>query len=86
VFEPAGNTADSVANIKTKRAAAEAMGGSLVIETASANVLNEAGTWGTFGNASNLMARIKQQLDPDNILSPGTFNFENVTTVSPEGQ
>ena len=30
--------------------------------------------WGELGNTTTLMERIKQQLDPDHLLSPGRFS------------
>ena len=50
---------------------AENLGGSLVIEKASADIKRELNSWGSFGSAAELMKRIKQELDPENLLSPG---------------
>ncbi|MDX6306529.1 MAG: hypothetical protein QOI77_3498, partial [Blastocatellia bacterium] len=52
---------------------AEALGGSLVIESASEEIRNEFDAWGDFGSAGELMKRVKAQLDPLNSLSPGRF-------------
>ncbi|PYS21107.1 MAG: hypothetical protein DMF72_18495 [Acidobacteria bacterium] len=52
---------------------AENLGGSLVVDRAPVEIKNEFDAWGSFGSASELMKRIKQQLDPENIFSPGRF-------------
>jgi len=52
---------------------AEDRGGSLVVEKAPVEVKREFDAWGSFGSASELISRIKQQLDPENVLSPGRF-------------
>jgi hypothetical protein len=36
-------------------------------------IKNEIDSWGSFGAASELMKRVKGQLYPENILSPGRF-------------
>jgi glycolate oxidase subunit GlcD len=53
------------------RQKAENLGGSLVVERASADFKREFDSWGSFGAATELMKRIKQELDPENLLSPG---------------
>ena len=55
------------------RQTAEDRGGSLVVERAPVEVKREFDAWGSFGSASELMSRIKQQLDPENLLSSGRF-------------
>jgi len=55
------------------RQRAENLGGKLVIERAPMEIKNEIDSWGSFGAASELMKRVKGQLDPENILSPGRF-------------
>jgi glycolate oxidase subunit GlcD len=55
------------------RAEAEAMGGSLVVENAHPEIKRKIDAWGTFGTRAGIMRRIKQQLDPQNLLSPGRF-------------
>ena len=54
------------------RAAAEALGGSLIIEHASPEFKTELDAWGNLP-ALKLMTRIKQQLDPAGLFSPGRF-------------
>lgn len=53
------------------RQKAESLGGSLVLENAPAEIRNDFDSWGSFGSAMELMKRVKQQLDPENLLSPG---------------
>ena len=54
------------------RTAAEASGGSLILEHASTGIKGEVHAWGAIP-ASGLMTRIKQELDPAGLLSPGRF-------------
>ncbi len=53
------------------RQTAEDRGGSLVLEQAPVEIKQELDAWGSFGSAGELMKRVKQQLDPQNVLSPG---------------
>ena len=55
------------------REKAENLGGSLVLESAPGEIKNEFDAWGDFGSAVQLMKRVKQQLDPQNLWSPGRF-------------
>jgi glycolate oxidase FAD binding subunit len=55
------------------RQRAENLGGKLVIERAPIEIKNEIDCWGSFGAAAELMERVKAQLDPEKILSPGRF-------------
>ncbi|MDX6499344.1 MAG: glycolate oxidase [Blastocatellia bacterium] len=64
---------EAVRALKSLRQKAEALGGSLVIESASDEIRNEFDAWGEFGSAGELMKRVKAQLDPLNSLSPGRF-------------
>jgi glycolate oxidase subunit GlcD len=66
---------DTVARIERLRADAKSLGGKLIIEHAPTAIKNLANAWGTFGSSAGIMQRIKQQLDPDDILSPGRFEF-----------
>ena len=59
--------------IQDLRTSAQHLGGSLVIESAPDEVKDQIGCWGDFGTVSPLMKRIKQQLDPQNLLSPNRF-------------
>jgi glycolate oxidase subunit GlcD len=65
----------SVGRIEELRAIAESFGGALVIEQAPAEIKARANAWGRFGSSAGLMQRVKQELDPDGILSPGRFEF-----------
>ena len=56
------------------RQKAESLGGSLVIESAPIEIRNEFDAWGDFGSVAGLMKRIKLELDPQNLLSPGRFH------------
>ena len=65
-----GQTVD----IAALRTAANRLGGSLIIENAPDEVKQRSDAWGELGNTTTLMERIKQQLDPNHLLSPGRFN------------
>jgi FAD/FMN-containing dehydrogenase len=64
---------DSVRALEGLRQRAENLGGRLIIEKAPFEIKQEIDSWGDFGSASELMKRIKQQLDSQNIMSPGRF-------------
>jgi len=64
-----------LANVTQLRNAVEAMGGSLIIEKIPDEIRDRIDAWGTLGSRRELMSRIKQQLDPQNILSPGRYQF-----------
>ena len=64
---------ESVRTLERMRQSAEHRGGHLVIERAPVDIKNEIDSWGDIGAAVELMKRIKQQLDPESILSPGRF-------------
>ena len=55
------------------RDAARGAGGSLVVERAPSELKREFGAWGLTESAALLMRRVKEQLDPDDIFSPGRF-------------
>ncbi|MDQ2937794.1 MAG: FAD-binding oxidoreductase [Acidobacteriota bacterium] len=61
--------------VEMLRANAQSLGSALIIENAPPKVKNRVGSWGTSAPAEGLMKRIKQQLDPCDILSPGRFGF-----------
>jgi glycolate oxidase subunit GlcD len=58
------------ASLKKLRSECERRGGSLVLESGSRESFD---AWGNLGSSKRLMDRIKQQLDPDNLFSPGRF-------------
>ncbi len=55
------------------RTVAESVGGSLVIESATEEIKLAVDAWGRRGSSENVMKRIKHQLDPQNLFSPGRF-------------
>jgi FAD/FMN-containing dehydrogenase len=63
--------------IQELRTVAQSFGAALVVEQAPAEIKEQVDSWGTFGSSAGLMQRVKQQLDPDGILSPGRFDFDN---------
>jgi glycolate oxidase subunit GlcD len=65
--------AESVRMLERMRQRAENLGGSVTIERAPIDIKNEIDSWGGFGSVTELMKRIKAQLDPANVLSPGRF-------------
>jgi glycolate oxidase subunit GlcD len=64
---------ESVRVLERLRQRAENLGGNLTIEKAPLEIKNEIDCWGSFGSATDLMRRVKRQLDPENSLSPGRF-------------
>jgi FAD/FMN-containing dehydrogenase len=64
---------EAVRALERLRQKAESLGGSLVVESAPFEIRNEFDAWGDFGSVTELMKRIKAQLDPQNLLSPGRF-------------
>ena len=74
--EPEVFFARAAAQIKKLRTTAESLGGSLILEQAPSEFKSSVGVWGNIAKAGAIMQRIKQQLDPDNIMSPGRFRFE----------
>jgi FAD/FMN-containing dehydrogenase len=71
-----GSQSESVASIEELRASAQSLGGGLIIEHAPVEIRERVSVWGNFGSSAALMRQVKQQLDPDGILSPGRFEFE----------
>ena len=55
------------------RQGCEAKGGFLTVLVAPTDIKQELDVWGYTGSAIDLMRRIKQQFDPENILSPNRF-------------
>jgi FAD/FMN-containing dehydrogenase len=68
----ADNSSANKQRLNALRAVAEALGGSLIIEHACPEFNSEFDAWGNLP-ASKLMTRIKQQLDPAGLFSPGRF-------------
>ncbi|MCU1267915.1 MAG: D-lactate dehydrogenase (cytochrome) [Acidobacteria bacterium] len=67
------DTPQLVKALQNLRVEAQSLGGSLIIETAAADIKSRIDAWGDLGARGEVMRRIKQQLDPDNLLSPGRF-------------
>ena len=65
---------EAVRALERLRQKAETLGGHLVVESAPIEIKNEFDAWGDFGSAAGLMKRVKAQLDPENLLSPGRFD------------
>ncbi len=70
-------SAESASSLMALRTEAEKVGASLIIEEAPEQLPAGIDSWGLTGKSARLMQRIKQQLDPDGILSPGTFDFDS---------
>jgi glycolate oxidase FAD binding subunit len=64
-----------IEDLAAARSAAEAAGGSLVLLVAPDDVKKTAGAWGTPPETLDVMRRIKDAFDPDNVLNPGRFVF-----------
>jgi len=62
---------EAVRALERLREKAENLGGSLILESAPVEIKKEFDAWGDFGSASELMMRVKSQLDPQGLLSPG---------------
>jgi glycolate oxidase FAD binding subunit len=63
-------TADTLRQI---RRGCEAKGGFLTVLAGSSELKQQLDVWGYNGSAIDLMQRIKQQFDPQNVLSPNRF-------------
>jgi FAD/FMN-containing dehydrogenase len=68
---------EAVRALERLRGKAETLGGSLVIERAPLEIKSEIDSWGDFGSTTELMQRVKSELDPGSMLSPGRFLGEN---------
>jgi FAD/FMN-containing dehydrogenase len=64
---------ETIGRLDSLRDLAQSLGGTLIIEHAPAEIKTRTKAWGTSGSFVDLMQRIKTQLDPDCILSPGRF-------------
>jgi FAD/FMN-containing dehydrogenase len=65
---------EAVRVLERLREKAKTLGGNLVVENAPTEIKNEFDAWGDFGSVTELMMRVKAQLDPQNTLSPGRFD------------
>ncbi|HEY7268676.1 MAG TPA: FAD-binding protein [Dehalococcoidia bacterium] len=64
---------EALTAVKALRNAAEAAGASLVIESGPIAARREVEVWGAPPSSVSLMRSLKQQMDPNGILSPGRF-------------
>ena len=64
---------EAVRAFERLRRTVETLGGHLVVERSPLEIKSEFDAWGDFGSAADLMKRVKRQLDPQNLLSPGRF-------------
>lgn len=65
--------AEPLSRLAHLRGVAESLGGSLVIESSTDQIKLPLDSWGARGSSDKLMKRIKEKLDPHNLLSPGRF-------------
>jgi glycolate oxidase FAD binding subunit len=80
VFDTLQRTTDqTVARLDELRAEAQLLGSALIIENAKTEIKNRIDAWGTSGSSAGVMQRVKQELDPHGILSPGRFGLETQT-------
>jgi glycolate oxidase subunit GlcD len=77
IHDQDANDHEIVNALKKLRVEAESLGGSLIIEKGPDSIKNGSkngiDAWGDLGKRGDLMQRIKQQLDPRNVFSPGRF-------------
>jgi glycolate oxidase subunit GlcD len=64
---------EAVRVLERVRERVETLSGSLVLESAPLEIKNEFDSWGGWGSTAELMRRVKMQLDPQNLFSPGRF-------------
>ncbi|HEV7857197.1 MAG TPA: FAD-linked oxidase C-terminal domain-containing protein [Pyrinomonadaceae bacterium] len=62
-----------VSSLQNLRSTAEALGGSLVVESAPEEIKRAFEVWGDTLSTSALMRRVKAQLDPQGLFCPGRF-------------
>ncbi len=74
--EPVANLSATLSSLRDARRAARAVGGSFIIERTPAPLRGKFDAWGLLPSAALLMRRVKEQLDPADVLSPGRFKFE----------
>ena len=64
---------ETIGRLEMFRGQTQSLGGALIIEHAPAEMKTRMNAWGTFDSSAGLVQRIKTELDPDGILSPGRF-------------
>jgi FAD/FMN-containing dehydrogenase len=62
-------------SLEEMREAVRGVGGSLVVEHATPRLRHRFDSWGLTDSAAYLMKRVKEQLDPSDILSPGRYRL-----------
>ena len=67
--------AETSASLLRLRETARAAGGALVVERAPSVLKEKFDVWGLTGSSSFLMSRVKRQLDPSDVFSPGRFSL-----------
>jgi glycolate oxidase subunit GlcD len=67
---------ETVRVLEHLRQKATSLGGRLILENAPIEIKNEFEAWGGFGSVTALMKRVKRELDPNNMFSPGRFSGE----------
>ena len=73
IIEAQAESEAILSRVEKLRTLARSLGGSLVVENQSTQTQLDA--WGECGSAVTLMKRVKDQLDPHHIMSPGRFSF-----------
>jgi glycolate oxidase subunit GlcD len=63
----------TISRLDAFRTEAQKLGSSLIIENAPAELRRRIAAWGPSGSSADLMRRVKEHLDPEDILSPGRF-------------
>jgi hypothetical protein len=72
---PMRNGDQAIVRLESMRTEAQNLGSSLMLENAPAEMRDRVEAWGNLGPSAPLMQGLKQQLDPNNIFSPGRFGF-----------
>jgi glycolate oxidase subunit GlcD len=65
------NVTTCITSLEGLRAQVRSTGGSLAIEQAPAEIADAIDAWGEIGPSASLMHRVKHQLDPNDVFSPG---------------
>lgn len=67
---------ETIAHIEKRRAGARNLGGALIVEHAPPELEHFVNAWGQMGSSVAIMQRVKKELDPEGILSPGRIDFD----------
>ena len=68
---------EAVRVLEHLRGKVETLGGALVLESAPPEIKMEFDCWGGWGSTTELMKRVKTQLDPQNLFSRGRFGTDS---------